>query len=153
VDIIRTVDYRPRGTKTIMTTAQPDALVHQIWPLLVVEDIERSIEFYRDQLGFSLVGRAEWKGKLYWCRVERGGACLMLQQAEADEDGPAGERGRGVVFYFICEDADAMYRDLTGRGLELNKPSIADYGMKQLAIPEPDGYNLCFESPTDNWTG
>jgi hypothetical protein len=84
---------------------------------------------------------------MFWCRLERGGASIMLQQAEA-EDGPAEGRGRGVAFYFICDDADAVYTELTSRGLPLEKPTVAYYGMKQLFVPEPDGYSICFESET-----
>ena len=57
--------------------------------------------------------------------------------------------GRGVGFYFICDDADGLYAEWTGRGLTLAPPTIADYGMKQLFVPEPDGYSICFESPTE----
>jgi len=55
----------------------------------------------------------------------------MLQQAE-DEDGSAAGRGRGV---------------------KIDQPSVADYGMKQLFIPEPNGHSICFESPTEQKAG
>jgi len=121
--------------------------VRQLQPLLAVQDIDRSIEFYRDRLGFSLVGQADSDGKIFWCRVERDGASVMLQQAEDEEDGPAEGRGRGIIFYFVCDDANAMYSELVSRGLKLDPPRTAYYGMNQLFVPEPNGYALCFESP------
>ena len=124
-----------------MTTATKAATVRQVWPLLAVQNIERSLEFYRDRLGFVLNGTAENEGKMFWCRLERGGACLMLQQAE-EEDGPAEHRGNGVSFYFVCDDADAIFTELTSRGLKLRAPTVAYYGMKQVVVPEPDGYYL-----------
>ena len=128
-----------------MTASNP-AQVHKLWPLLFVQDVDRSLGFYRDQLGFALARRADdASGKLFWCRLERGGASIMLQQADA-EDGPAEGRGRGVAFYFICDDADAMHAELNSRGMQLDRPTIAYYGMKQLFVPEPDGYSICFES-------
>jgi uncharacterized glyoxalase superfamily protein PhnB len=129
-----------------MTSTGKSAAVRQLKPLLAVSDIQRSIEFYRDRLGFSLTGQAENEGKIFWCSMERGDSAIMLQQAE-DEDGPAEGRGRGVSFYLICDDADAIYAELTARGLQLNPPTVAYYGMKQVVVPEPDGYYLCFESP------
>lgn len=135
----------PANQEPQMAVAEQIAVVRQLWPLLFVQDIERSVRFYRDQLGFSLVNRADAHAKMFWCRLERGGASIMLQQAE-DEDGPAEGRGRGVAFYFVCDDADAMYRELTSRGLQLEPPKVAYYGMKQLFVPEPDGYSICFES-------
>jgi uncharacterized glyoxalase superfamily protein PhnB len=130
-----------------MDATQTTAVVRELWPLLIVSDIERSVAFYHDRLGFTLARQAtDSKGKIFWCRLERGGCSVMLQQAEEEEDGPAEGRGRGVIFYFICDDADVMYAELSGRGLRLDPPSVAYYGMKQVFVPEPDGYELCFES-------
>jgi uncharacterized glyoxalase superfamily protein PhnB len=131
-----------------MTSMSKSAVVRQLRPLLAVSDIQRSVEYYRDRLGFALTGQAENEGKLFWCSMERGGSAIMLQQAE-DEDGPAEGRGRGISFYFDCDDADVVYAELTSRGLHLSPPTIAYYGMKQVVVPEPDGYYLCFESPVE----
>jgi uncharacterized glyoxalase superfamily protein PhnB len=127
-------------------TEQTNA-VQELWPLLVVADLQRSITFYRDQLGFSVISEAISEGRTFWCRLKRGGASIMLQQAEA-EDGSAEGRRRGVAFYFVCDDVDPVYLDLLARGLKLDPPSVAYYGMKQVYVRDPDGYELCFESPT-----
>lgn len=125
--------------------------VRQVWPLLFVTDIRRSIEFYRGGLGFDLVGRAEEDGDISWCRLERGGACIMLQQQKGlTANTPT---TGGLSLYFICDDADALFVEFTSRGLSLDRPSVAEYGMKQLFVPEPDGYSICFESETDQWSG
>ena len=130
----------------------PGTTVRQLWPLLFVSDIEHSTDFYCDKLGFDLVGKAEGDEGMFWCRIERGGACLMLQ--ESSDGGPAvGAPGRGVAFYFVCDDVDAVYAEFLSRGLDLEPPSTAFYGMKQLFIPEPDGYAICFESPREGWEG
>ena len=60
---------------------------HEYELYLAVEDIDRSIDFYHNTLGFAVVGRAEAEGRLFWCRVERGGASIMLQQADEETDG------------------------------------------------------------------
>lgn len=125
-----------------------DAQVRDVWPLLFVTELDRSLVFYRDTLGFELLGEARDDGRVCWCRLRRGGATLMLQQA-CPEDGEPGERGRGVVFYFICDDADAMHAELTARGLELAPATTAPYRMRQVELADPDGYQLCFESPLD----
>jgi|SRR6185295_3080957 len=129
-----------------MSAASKTAVVRQLCPLLSVQDIDRSVEFYRDRLGFTLTGKADSEGRMFWCKLERGGSSIMLQTAE-EEDGPSEGRGRGVCFYFICDDAGAVYEEFSSRGLVLAPPTVAYYGMKQLFVPEPDGYSLCFESP------
>jgi len=121
--------------------------VREVWPLLTVQAIEQSIAFYRDRLGFEMVDEAEAEGRVFWCRLAREGASLMLQQAEEAEDGPAEGRGRGVAMYFVCDDAALMYTEFAERGLAVKEPVVAPYGMKQLYVTEPDGYTICFESP------
>ncbi len=33
--------------------------------------------------------------------------------------------------------------------LRVEKPTIAPYGMKQLSVTDPDGYELCFQWPAE----
>ena len=74
----------------------------------------------------------------------------MLQQALPKEDGPSEGRGRGVGFFFNCNDAAAMQADLASRGLPVASPKAAFYGMNQLFVKDPDGYELCFQSVINN---
>jgi uncharacterized glyoxalase superfamily protein PhnB len=131
-----------------MPLTQKIGTIRELVPLLFVRDIESSMGFYRDGLGFAVAGTWEPEGKLAWCRLQRDGSAIMLQQAD-EEDGPAGGRGRGVGFFFICDDAAAIHTELSGRGVHLAPPQVAFYGMKQIFVTDPDGYELCFESPTE----
>lgn len=121
--------------------------MNQIWPLLWVNDIDQSLGFYTHKLGFDVVGRSEEDGVLDWCRLERGGASIMLQRRERGGSAPA---SRDISLYVVCDDAAGLYNEFKGRGMELSPPTEAEYGMLQLFVPEPDGYALCFESPTDS---
>ncbi|MEQ8790369.1 MAG: VOC family protein [Pirellulaceae bacterium] len=128
-----------------MTASQQAVRIRELAPLLYVDDIAACLAFYRDRLGFQRVQSWEPEGKLNWCRLERDGAALMLQQA-CDEDGPSDARGRGVVFFFHCDDADALHAELQARGLQLDPPRLAFYGMNQLFLTDPAGYELCFQN-------
>jgi uncharacterized glyoxalase superfamily protein PhnB len=130
-----------------MTMAVSDATAKltELVPLLFVEKIADSVEFY-EKLGFEIVMRWESEeGTLGWCRLNRDSAGVMLQQA-CEEDGPAEGRGHGVAFFFICDDVDVLYAELTARGLSFKPPETAFYGMKQVFLNDPDGYQLCFQS-------
>jgi catechol 2,3-dioxygenase-like lactoylglutathione lyase family enzyme len=133
-----------------MTTppATHSANVHNLAPLLYVSDMDRSAAFYDNKLGFDLIQHWEPAGKMLWCLLRRGGADLMLQQAD-EKDGPAQGRGRGVMFFFGCDDADALHAELVANGLKLDPPQVAFYGMKQLFVKDPDGYELCFQNRVD----
>ena len=123
--------------------------VQALWPLLFVSDIQRSVEFYAGQLGFETMGRADGEAGLFWCRLQRGGACLMLQQRDSTE-----ARGSdGFSLFFVCDDVDQLYQEFLTSGLSLSPPEEAYYGMRQLPVPDPDGFDVIFESPTATWAG
>jgi glyoxylase I family protein len=130
-----------------MPLTQGRATVREVVPLLMVEGIQRSVAFY-EQLGFELMQKWEPQGNLAWCRLQRDDSALMLQQA-TDEDGPAAGRGYGVGFYFICDDAAALHDELRSRGVPVDPPTAAFYGMNQIFLKDPDGYELCFESASE----
>src|SRR6218665_3388940 len=106
-------DAHPRRAVTsgrgAMGSGAVRGTVRALWPLLTVQNIAASIAFYRDRLGFDVIDEAKGPEGLFWCRLTRDGASLMLQQGDEAEDGPAEGRGRGVALYFVCDDADAMY--------------------------------------------
>jgi uncharacterized glyoxalase superfamily protein PhnB len=121
------------------------AAITELVPLLLVQDIERSTAFYRDSLGFAVSQTWEPDGRLAWCRLQRGAAAVMLQQA-CDEDGPAQGRGHGVGFFFHCDDVQPLFAEFSQRGLKLQPPQTAFYGMQQVFVRDPDGYEHCFQS-------
>lgn len=124
-----------------------------VWPLLMTSDLQRSVRFYRDGLGFTVVGRdAEREEDVRWCRVARDGASLMLQQDEGEPD-LSRTTDRRITLYLVCEDVDALHAEFSSRGLGLPEPVNAYYGMRQLVVPDPDGYAVCFETPLPDWVG
>ena len=114
-------------------------------PLLVVSDILSSSHFYTGKLGFEMTQHWEQDHRLAWCWLQWGTASLMLQQ-ECESDPPAEERGKGVTLYFICDDATALYEEITRRSVQATKPEVSFYGMNQTYVTDPDGYLLCFEN-------
>jgi hypothetical protein len=54
----------------------------------------------------------------------------------------------GVTTYFVCENALAIWREVTARGIEAGRPFVGN-AMWVTHLKDPDGYNLFFESPTD----
>ena len=61
---------------------------------------------------------------------------------------PEGRVGVGVSICFQCEDALAIYREVTSRGLKTQTPFVGN-GMWVTNISDPDGYKLSFQSSTD----
>ena len=130
-------------------SAQVGDNVKQVVPFLRVSEMERSVRFYIDGLGFTLKHQWVVEGKLRWCWLTRGGASLMLQEfLKEGPSAPQGKLGEGVSLCFQCEDAVALYREFRSRGIEAAEPFVGN-SMWVTCFNDPDGYKLDFESPTD----
>ncbi len=125
--------------------------VEAVWPFLRVSDMDQSICYYVDGVGFSIKDRWVVDGKLRWCSLTLGGATLMLQTFPShghDSWKAENKVGIGVSLCFRCEDAIAIYREITARGIEASEPQVGN-SMWVTTMTDPDGYRLEFESPTD----
>jgi len=128
-----------------------DANVQQAVPFFMVSNMEESLRYYVDGLRFQMTKKWIDEGKLRWCRLEHGNAALMLQEFRTE--GPnsrviEGKRGLGVSICFICENAPAIYRDVTSRGIKASTPFVGN-NMWVTSVSDPDCYRIDFESYTD----
>lgn len=134
-----------------MIDHNPESNVQQAVPFFMVSDIQKSVGYYVDQLGFTM--KLNWvpDGKLQWCWLQHGSAALMLQEYRKEEPGafkPQGKLGEGVSICFICKDALAIYRDVKARGAKPSRPFVGN-NMWVTSLTDPDGYRIDFESMTD----
>jgi len=125
--------------------------VKQAVPFFAVSNIEESVRYYVNGLGFEMTNKWIDEGKLRWCWLQHGGAALMLQEIRKeghDSWVPQGIVGEGVSIYFICKDALSIYRHVTSRGIKASRPVVGN-GMWVTSLLDPDGYRIEFESCTD----
>ncbi|MBV9622817.1 MAG: VOC family protein [Acidobacteria bacterium] len=128
-------------------------VIEGMTPLLQVFDMAKSLTFYCDILGFKIVqtDTNTTTPNHNWVWLRRGDIDLMLNTAYEYGTRPsAPEPDRiashaDVVLFFGAPDVDAVYADLLARGLKVEEPKVAPYGMKQLYLPDPDGFALCFQ--------
>jgi lactoylglutathione lyase len=129
--------------------------VKQAVPFFAVSDIEQSLHFYIDGLGFEMINKWIDDGKLRWCWLQLGGAAIMLQEFKKeghDPWTPEGKVGIGVSICFTCEDALPIYREAKSNGLRPGTPFVGN-NMWVTELADPDGYRLFFESPTSEQEG
>ena len=135
-----------------MSTQAPAATnaavnVQQAVPFFMVSNIEASLRYYVDGLGFRMTRQWIDEGKLKWCWLQHGGAALMLQECRKDRM-PSGRLGEGVSVCFQCSDALSIYHAAAARGIKAKRPFVGN-AMWVVAFSDPDGYKIDFESPTD----
>jgi len=103
-----------------------------IVPILRVADLEASVAYYVECLGFNVQWRADPVAS-----VGRDGATLMLC---------AGDQGQaGTWVWGATSDVDALYEELRGRGARLrHPPTNYPWGSRECQVSDPDGHVLRF---------
>jgi uncharacterized glyoxalase superfamily protein PhnB len=122
--------------------------VQQAVPFFMVSNMEASLRFYIDGLGFRRTKKWVVDDKIRWCWLEIGRAAIMLQEYNPDSPLTTAKLGQGVSLCFQCRDALAVYHDALSRGLEPQRPFVGN-NMWVTILIDPDGYKLDFESLTD----
>ena len=119
----------------------------KLTPVLLVEDIEKSLEFWIDRLGFEKTVDVPEDGRLAFVILVNAGAEVMLQTwKSASKDAPslaADRRAGGVALFIEVED----FADIRKRveGCEVIMPErLASYGMREITVREPGGHPVCF---------
>ena len=125
--------------------------IDEVVPFLAVKDMPTSLAFYRDGLGFEVKDSWVDEGAMRWCRLQLGGAGLMLQQYRTeghDSHQFSDNKGEGVTLYFFCDDTIELYRAVTSGGIGASDPVVSN-GWWMTSVDDPDEYQLAFESDTD----
>jgi uncharacterized glyoxalase superfamily protein PhnB len=111
-------------------------------PSLTVNDIEASVAFYRDVLGFAVKDRWEDGGKLLGAEMRAGQSLFMLMQDDWKK-GRDRVKGQGVRFFCtIDQDVDGVAERIKAAGGRLDAEPKDEWGMRAFSIEDPDGYKL-----------
>ena len=107
-------------------------------PVLFVADIDRSVDFYVKQLGFTQAWRYE-EGTAYVAQVERQGCELILSSQWPDKV------GKGLMFISLDVGVlESLRAELEGRGVAVKD---GQWGYRLMVIVDPDGNELYFPYP------
>jgi catechol 2,3-dioxygenase-like lactoylglutathione lyase family enzyme len=119
-------------------------------PVLHVKDVEISLGFYVDRLGFTSPWRYDEDGKVYVAQVERQGCALILADTWPEKI------GKGLLFISLnVEPAtrEAAVGALDGLRAELEAKGVAvkdgSWGYRLLVVDDPDGNQLFFNYPSE----
>jgi lactoylglutathione lyase len=117
-------------------------------PNLVVSNIARSLAFYRDVLGFSIVTTVPEAEPFVFVWLQRGDVQVFLNAqhaAAAEYPELAANVASGSWTMFIVTDAvDDLHAALSGRTRVVMPLETKFYGMREFAIADPDGFVITF---------
>jgi lactoylglutathione lyase len=120
-----------------------------LMPALTVNDLKRSLQFYRDGLGFKVTEEMNEKGEIQGVMLDAGGATLGLSQ---DDFGKGRDRTKGVGMRFYLEtdqDIDALAGQAKAAGITLSDgPGPLPWGPVGFTVTDPDGFKLTISKPS-----
>jgi uncharacterized glyoxalase superfamily protein PhnB len=114
---------------------------------LTVKDLEKSVAWYRDVVGFHVDQKMERDGKLRTVVLMAGGVRILLNQ----DDGAKGwdrEKGQGFSLNFSTgQSVDQLAERVKSHGVKLERePTDMPWGARLFAFRDPDGYRLAISS-------
>jgi uncharacterized glyoxalase superfamily protein PhnB len=119
---------------------------------ITCKDLEASIRFYRDAIGFAVVQTFENDGKVAAAVVGANDCNIVLNQ----DDGKLGwDRVKGQGFYLQINvaglsDVDAAAaRIKAAGGTLLNEPADRSWGVRMFQFKDLDGFKLGVSTPLD----
>jgi catechol 2,3-dioxygenase-like lactoylglutathione lyase family enzyme len=118
-----------------------------IRPSFIVKDLQASIAYYRERLGFELDFQGPDDGP-FWAGVSRDGIGIMLKAVAADVP-PIPNHTRHdwapPDAHIYSTDPDALFGEFTRRGASFVKTlSFVEPGLWGFAVADADGYVLVF---------
>ena len=127
----------------------PEANVMEVIPFHGVTNMQASLKFYMDGLGFTMIHSWKPESTIRWCMLKLDGVRIMLQEYYPKWV-PGDPLGKGQMPHFQCRDALKFYREITARGIKTcEKEPFVGNNMWFFSVEDPDGYRLAFASPTD----
>jgi len=123
-------------------------------PVLHVSDVESSLRFYVDRLGFTNPWRYDQDGRVFVAQVDRQGCALILSDQWPQKI------GKGLMFISLNVEPetpeaataalDALRAELEARGVSVKDGS---WGYRLLVVDDPDGNQLFFNYPNETASG
>jgi uncharacterized glyoxalase superfamily protein PhnB len=134
---------KPATTRAAKPKAPRAALsIRSVAPSLTVNDLQLSLVWYRDVLGFAVEERWEIEGVLQGVQLSAGPVSFMLSQ---DDWKKGRDRVKGEAIRLYCttgQNVDQLAARIKAHGGTLVHEPRDEWGMRALAVEDPDGFKI-----------
>jgi catechol 2,3-dioxygenase-like lactoylglutathione lyase family enzyme len=136
-----------KAVRILRARRQPESLrLRSAGPSFTVKDLQASLDFYRDVLGFVAGERWEQDGVLLGVELVAGRVRFWIGQ---DDWKKGRDRVKGQGFRIYCgttQDIDALAARIDSRGGRLTEgPKSQPWG-RELTVTDPDGFVITFSN-------
>jgi uncharacterized glyoxalase superfamily protein PhnB len=128
----------------------PMAVFSKQTPNLVVADLARSLAFYRDLLGFTVIATVPDEAPYVFAMLQKDSVELFLNAIEAVKKDPAYSNmaqtvGKsGVSIYFDVKGVKELFEALKSKATVVAPLERKFYGVTEFNVTDPDGYLITF---------
>jgi len=120
-------------------------------PVLHVKDVEASLRFYVDRLGFTSPWHFDEDGRTFVAQVDRQGCALILSSQWPEK------MGKGLMFISLNLEREMQIAALDALRAEFEAKGVAvkegRWGYRLLVVDDPDGNQLFFNYPSETGSG
>lgn len=113
-------------------------MLQSLTPMLEVQNIDESISFYEQKLGFKCVGKQENE----WARLEKDRVSIMLTERYSQKEHSKPTLTGSI--YIETNQVDELWEKLKSE-VKISYPiETFEYGMREFAFFDLDGYMIQF---------
>ena len=102
-----------------------------------VTDVDRAKEFYVEKFGFKADVDMPLGDKRYVQLTPPGSACSISLGVGVTKSKPGAIDG----LLLVVSDIKAVYKELSGRGVDISEPKLEAWGSTHCYLADPDGNN------------
>ena len=115
-------------------------------PVIPSANLQKSLRFWIDGLGFSMSSEMRDGDKLIFCLLRRDALCFMLNQRVGTPAKPADYEG--IRLYWAPADIHETRERLKSLGYGVSEIEDRYYGQTEFVLTDDDGFSHCFGVPT-----
>jgi len=120
------------------------AALKSVAPQLVVKDVTKTAEYYRDILGFSILGFFG-EPEPFYSIVQRDGVEIHFGHSDRGGVSNTEIRPESIDLYIWVTNLDTIFEELTAAGAEIIEgPVKRVYGSVEVLVRDCNGYLLVF---------
>ncbi len=118
-------------------------MIRQIAPQFFTTNMRATVAYYKDKLGFQCVGT--WQDPPVYAIVAREQHAIHFRCAAPPVPNPQKYTDELLDAYFYVEDADALYAEYAGRGVEFQRElANTPWRSREFVLKDCDGRLLAF---------
>jgi uncharacterized glyoxalase superfamily protein PhnB len=114
---------------------------------LTVKDLDKSLAWYRDVVGFTVDQKHEREGKVVAIALKAGDVRILINQ---DNGAKGWDRVKGEGFSFqitTAQNVDDIAKHIREHGGKLeSEPTDMPWGVRAFRLADPDGFKLVISS-------